>query len=36
MLYGKRKFEIDINNDDYFGNHIRTYGGGGRVRDIIN
>ncbi len=28
MLYDKRKFEIDINNDNYFGNHIRTYEGG--------
>jgi hypothetical protein len=28
MLYDKRKFEIDISNDDYFGNHIRTYEGG--------
>jgi hypothetical protein len=27
ILYDKRKFEIDINNDDYFGYHIGTYEG---------
>jgi hypothetical protein len=31
MLYDKRKFEIDINNDYYFG-HIRTYEGGRKGR----
>jgi hypothetical protein len=36
MLYDQRKFEIDINNDDYFGNHIRTYEEGRGVGDIIN
>jgi hypothetical protein len=29
MLYDKRKFEIDINNDNYFGNYIGTYEGAG-------
>jgi len=32
MLYDKRKFEIDINNDNYFGNRIRTYEGGRKGR----
>jgi hypothetical protein len=32
MLYDKRKIEIDINNDNYFGNHIGTYEGGRRGR----
>jgi hypothetical protein len=32
ILYDRRKIEIDINNDNYFGNHMGTYEEGRRGR----